>query len=55
MSTKTDIEVLEILIEEAANSFGNEHHLSDWERGQLDGLRWAKQLIEMLEKNPPGN
>ena len=48
---------LEILIQEAVNSFGNEHPLSDWERGQMDGLRWAKQLLEMLEeeKNPPSD
>jgi hypothetical protein len=34
----------------AVSSLGNEHHLSDWERGQVDGLYWAKQIIdEMLE------
>jgi hypothetical protein len=54
MDTK---KTLEILIDEAVSSFGNEHHLSDWERGQVDGLRWAKQLLELLqeEKNPPSD
>lgn len=41
-------------------SFGNEHHLSEWERGQKDGLYWAVQIVdEMLEfkaeKNPPSD
>lgn len=57
MTTKTDIEILRVLIEEAVASFGNEHHLSDWERGQMDGLYWARQLIDLMqnEKNPPGD
>lgn len=49
----TDKRVLE-LIDEAIASFGNQPHLSAWERGQVDGLLWAKQIInEFLElKNP---
>jgi hypothetical protein len=57
MTIKIDVETLMKLIEQAVASFGSEHHLSDWERGQMDGLYWAKQLIEMMqeEKNPPGD
>lgn len=57
MTTKNDVEVLRTLIEQAVASFGNEHHLSDWERGQMDGLYWARQLIDLMqnEKNPPGD
>ena len=57
MATKNDIEILRGLIEEAVASFGCEHHLSEWERGQIDGLYWAKQLIDIMqeEKNPPSD
>lgn len=35
----------------------SEARLSEFERGQLDGLRWAKQALKMLqeEKNPPSD
>lgn len=47
--TNTDERVLQ-LIEEAIISFGNQNHLSEWERGQVDELLWAKQIItEFLE------
>ena len=44
----------------ALSEFGNEHHLSEWERGQRDGLYWAMQIVEEMlefkaEKNPPGD
>jgi hypothetical protein len=57
MTTKNDVELLRTLIEQAVASFGNEHHLSEWERGQIDGLYWAKQLIDIMqeEKNPPSD
>ncbi len=57
MTTKNDVELLRTLIDQAVASFGNEHHLSEWERGQIDGLYWAKQLIDIMqeEKNPPSD
>lgn len=57
MTTKNDVELLKTLIDQAVASFGNEHHLSEWERGQIDGLYWAKQLIDIMqeEKNPPSD
>lgn len=36
-------------LNQAIKSFGNEHHLSDWERGQLDGLQWAKQIVKDIK------
>jgi len=44
----------------ALQQFSSEHQLSDWERGQRDGLYWAMQIVdEMLEfkveKNPPSD
>jgi hypothetical protein len=37
---------------EAIKSFASEHHLSDWERGQLDGLQWAKQIVKEIKTSP---
>ncbi len=33
------------VLERIAESFKSEEKLSDFERGQLDGLRWAIQVI----------
>jgi hypothetical protein len=32
--------------------FETDEHLSVFELGQADGLRWAKQIVEEI-KNPP--
>lgn len=58
MTTKDVLTDVKERLAIAVASMGNEHHLSDWERGQMDGLYWARQIIdEMLEiekeKNPP--
>jgi len=46
------IAILTTIIE----TFGNEAKVSDFERGQIDGLRWAIDIIEELtQKNPAKN
>jgi len=43
---KKAIKALEMIIE----TFKTEEKLSAFEQGQLDGLRWAKQVLEELEE-----
>lgn len=50
MSTRNVLTDVKERLAIAVSSLGNEHHLSEWERGQMDGLYWARQIIdEMLE------
>lgn len=58
--SKTTLKEIHRRLNLAIKSLGNFHHLSEWERGQGEGLLWAKQILdEMLdsdkfldEKNP---
>jgi hypothetical protein len=45
---------IKMAIERMIESFGNENHLSEFSRGQIDGLRWAIEAIEAIveEKSP---
>jgi hypothetical protein len=43
---KKAIKALDMIIE----TFKTEEKLSAFEQGQVDGLRWAKQVLEELEK-----
>jgi hypothetical protein len=47
------MERLEKILEEIIQSFGNTEKLSAFELGQLDGLRWAIDVVYELKKNPP--
>jgi hypothetical protein len=47
------MERLEKILEEIIKSFGNTEKLSAFELGQLDGLRWAIDVVYELKKNPP--
>ncbi len=49
MSTERDIKALIKVLERIIASFKSEEVLSDFERGQLDGLRWAVQLAQEVE------
>jgi hypothetical protein len=51
MSTELKREIMNELCE-TIKSFASEHHLSDWERGQLDGLQWAKQIVKEIKTSP---
>lgn len=33
----------------AIDSMGNQHHLSSWEQGQVDGLLWAIQIVKEMK------
>ena len=39
-------------LDAALAQFDTDEHLSVFELGQADGLRWAKQIVEEI-KNPP--
>jgi len=39
-------------LDAALAQFETDEHLSVFELGQADGLRWAKQIVEEI-KNPP--
>jgi len=45
---------VETEIRRLLEQFKTEERLSDFERGQLDGLRWALDVIDDI-KNPPHN
>jgi hypothetical protein len=49
VSTERDIKALIKVLERIIASFKSEEVLSDFERGQLDGLRWAVQLAQEVE------
>lgn len=49
MSTERDIKALIKVLERIIASFKSDEVLSDFERGQLDGLRWAVQLAQEVE------
>lgn len=53
-STSTAKSMDEILaaLDAALAQFDTDEHLSVFELGQADGLRWAKQIAEEI-KNPP--
>lgn len=53
-STTTAKSMDEILaaLDAALAQFETDEHLSVFELGQADGLRWAKQIVEEI-KNPP--
>ena len=54
LSTSTAKSMDEILaaLDAALAQFDTDEHLSVFELGQADGLRWAKQIVEEI-KNPP--
>lgn len=49
MNTERDIKALIKVLERIIASFKSDEVLSDFERGQLDGLRWAVQLAQEVE------
>jgi hypothetical protein len=49
VSTERDIKALIKVLERIIASFKSDEVLSDFERGQLDGLRWAVQLAQEVE------
>ena len=49
MSTERDIKALIKVLERIIASIKSDEVLSDFERGQLDGLRWAVQLAQEVE------
>lgn len=53
-STSTAKSMDEILaaLDAALAQFETDEHLSVFELGQADGLRWARQIVEEI-KNPP--
>ena len=53
-STSTAKSMDEILaaLDAALAQFDTDEHLSVFELGQADGLRWSKQIVEEI-KNPP--
>lgn len=38
------------VLERIAESFKSEERLSEFERGQLDGIRWAIQIMNEVEE-----
>ena len=38
------------VLERIAESFKSEEKLSEFERGQLDGIRWAIQIMSEVEE-----
>lgn len=56
MDTVSVLRSVKKRLQKIIDNFPDEMRLSDWERGQKDGLYWAKQEInEVIEeiKNPP--
>ena len=51
-STAKSMDEILAALDAALAQFDTDEHLSVFELGQADGLRWAKQIIEEI-KNPP--
>lgn len=51
-STAKSIDEILAALDAALAQFDTDEHLSVFELGQADGLRWAKQIVEEI-KNPP--
>lgn len=49
MTTENDIKALIKVLERIIASFKSDEVLDDFERGQLDGLRWAMQVAQEVE------
>lgn len=47
---KRDIQRVKAALERIVESFKSDEVLSEFERGQVDALRWALQVIEELEE-----
>ena len=51
-STAKSMDKILAALDAAPAQFDTDEHLSVFELGQADGLRWAKQIVEEI-KNPP--
>lgn len=51
-STAKSMDEILAALDAALAQFETDEHLSVFELGQADGLRWAKQIVEEI-KNPP--
>lgn len=51
-STVKSMDEILAALDAALAQFDTDEHLSVFELGQADGLRWAKQIVEEI-KNPP--
>lgn len=51
-STAKSMDKILAALDAALAQFETDEHLSVFELGQADGLRWAKQIVEEI-KNPP--
>lgn len=49
MSTKTEYRELAKVLQRIIETFKSDEILSEFERGQLDGLRWALQIVTEVE------
>lgn len=49
MSTETKYEALAKVLQRIIETFKSDEVLSEFERGQLDGLRWALQIVTEVE------
>ena len=47
------MEQLVKILEQIIETFDSSEKLSAFESGQLDGLRWAIDVVYELKKNPP--
>lgn len=51
-STVKSMDEILAALDAALAQFDTDEHLSVFELGQADGLRWAKQIVDEI-KNPP--
>ena len=52
ISTAKSMDKILAALDAALAQFETDEHLSVFELGQADGLRWARQIVEEI-KNPP--
>jgi hypothetical protein len=51
-STAKNMDEILAALDASLAQFDTDEHLSVFELGQADGLRWAKQIVQEI-KNPP--
>lgn len=49
MTTKIGYEALARVLQRIIETFRSDEILSEFERGQLDGLRWALQIVTEID------
>jgi hypothetical protein len=47
---KSDMEKYKAALQRIIDSFASDEKLSEFERGQIDALRWAMDVLEMTTK-----